>query len=221
MPRDSFQPGLWEDRVFLLALGIGVEDDGDFHFRFGAFRSEQPLLHSLLRTIGEDRISSNDRGIADGSVGVNVHSQLYNPTDPTLLQYHRVLRSDFLQNFARGGGVLRQKRAGAEQAQQTARQALRQLIVISVSTHRQTLSPGPGRPENGNFALGRMGHGQGQSEMNLRGISKETIPASASCKPRIIGMLLESQFVMAIHARRFFCAQSHFVYQLETAPASG
>ena len=49
------------------------------------------------------------------------------------------------------------KSAGAEQAQQTARQAPRQLIVISVSAHRQTLSPGRGRPENGTFAQGKWG----------------------------------------------------------------
>jgi hypothetical protein len=209
------RPGL------LLALGIGVEDDGDFNFRFGAFRSEQPLLHGLLRTIGEDGISSNDRGIADGSVCVNVHSQFYNPTDPTLLQYHRILRSDFLQNFARRGGVLRQERAGAEQAQHTARQAPLQLIVISLSAHRQTLSPGWGRPEKWQLRTGKNGHGQGQSEMNIGGIPKETIPLALQCNQLIISVLLECQFVMAIHTRRFFFAQSHFAYQLETAPPSG
>jgi probable HAF family extracellular repeat protein len=80
---------------------------------------------------------------------------------------------------------------------------------------------GGGVLENGNPLMAGMWHGQGQSEMNLGDISKETIPAGASCKPRIIGVLLECRFVMAKRTRRSFSAQSHFVYQLETAPASG
>jgi hypothetical protein len=57
--------------------------------------------------------------------------------------------------------------------------------------------------------------------MYLGGISKETIPAGASCKPQIIGALLECQSGVAIPARRLSSAQSHFVYQLETRDRLG
>jgi hypothetical protein len=134
LQRDSGKTG------FLLAFGNwgrrrwGVHSDS-------AFGSEQPLLHGLLRTVaGSDFPTIEESRTVPFALAI--HCSFTTPPMPRCFSTSGYCAGTFFRILR--VVVVSATKAGAQQAQQTARQAPRQLFAFHISTHRQTAPLGGG-----------------------------------------------------------------------------